>query len=646
LQTTVVDTTSSPHARLRPVAVRAVRLDDPVWAPRQRTNREVTILTQHDRNEETGRIDNFRRAAGKINGPFQGKYFNDSDVYKWVEAVAWILAAAPGSAGSGGASGTASDLEPLVDGVIEEIAAAQEPDGYLNTYFTFERADERWTNIDLHELYCAGHLIQAAVAHYRATGSRRLLEVAIRFADYICDTFGPEDQGKRATSDGHEEIEMALVELYRTTGDQRYLDQAQFFVDVRGHGRLGRPYDRFGPAYHQDHVPLREMDTFVGHAVRAVYFACGGADLYAETGDDALLGAMHRLWEDLTARKLYVSGGLGSRYDGEAFGAAYELPNSRAYTETCAAIASVMWNWRLFLIEGEARYLDLMEHTLYNAVLPGVSLEGDTYFYQNPLADDGGHRRQPWFGTACCPPNISRTLASLPGYVYATDETGVWVSLYAAGQARIALADGREVAIEQRTNYPWDGEIALAVEPADGPAEFAIHLRVPAWAGEGATLTVNDQPVDEPVTPGTFVTVNRAWVAGDVIRLSLPMPVRRITAHPYATEDTGRVALMRGPILYCLEAVDHPDVDIRDLVLPPDAAITPESRSDLLGGVVALAINGQVAPPGSGWQGTMYRPIGEITPSPMTPATFTAIPYAVWANREPGAMQVWLRTEA
>ena len=427
----VVDTSKSPHVRLRPLPLTDVRLADGFWEPRRQVNREETLPSQYRHLEETGRLDNFRKASGKMEGRFEGIYFNDSDVYKWLEAAAWSLATDPDPG-----------LTTMVDAAISEIEDAQEPDGYLNTYFTFERAGERWTDFDLHEMYCAGHLFQAAVAHFHATGSTRLLDVAVRFADHICDTFGPEQDGKRQAVDGHEEIEMALVELFRVTGDRRYLEQAEYFVDARGHGLLGKPYGQHDPSYSQDHKPFREQDAVVGHAVRALYFYLGAADVYAETGEMALLDALHDLWNNMTTRRMYVSGGLGSRYEGEAFGDDFELPNGRAYTETCAAIASVMWNWRMLMLEGGAGYADLIEHTLYNAVLPGVSLDGGDYFYENPLEDTGTHRRQPWFGCACCPPNVARMLASIPGYFYSVSDAAVWVHLYAEGSAEVKMNGG------------------------------------------------------------------------------------------------------------------------------------------------------------------------------------------------------------
>ena len=625
----VVDTSGSPHARLRSLPLSEVRLTDRFWEPRRRINREETLASQYEHLEETGRLDNFRRASGKIEAPFRGLYFNDSDVYKWLEAASWSLATDPDPG-----------LERMVDAAITEIADAQRPDGYLNTYFTFERADERWTDFDLHEMYCAGHLLQAALAHFRATGTRRLLDVAVRFADHICDLFGPEQRGKRPAVDGHEEIEMALVELYRVTGHRRYLEGAEFFVNARGHGLLGEPYDRFDPSYSQDHEPFRQQDEVVGHAVRALYLYCGAADVHAETGEPDLLGALERLWRNMTTRRMYVSGGLGSRYEGEAFGEDYELPNERAYAETCAAIASVMWNWRMLLVSGDARYADLMEHTLYNAVLPGVSFDGQRYFYQNPLADEGTHRRQPWFGCACCPPNVARLLASLPGYFYGVSEDRIWVHLYAGGTASVSLDGGRTVPLAQRTDYPWDGNVEIEV---GGEGDFGLMLRVPSWCDEESRIEVNGETMDTIVSPGSYVEIRRTWRANDTVRLSLPMPVRRVECHPHVAENAGCVALMRGPLLYCVEQADNPGLDPRDLVLPTGSDISAHFDHGLLGGMTALKIRAEVLAPDDAWDGCLYRPApGQPVARRVQSVELTAVPYYAWANRKPGAMRVWL----
>ncbi|QIN83458.1 glycoside hydrolase family 127 protein [Rubrobacter tropicus] len=626
----VVDTSKSPHARLRPLPLTDVRLSDGFWGPRRRANREETLPSQYRHLEETGRLDNFRKASGKMEGRFEGIYFNDSDVYKWLEAAAWSLATDPDP-----------ELTKMVDAAITEIEDAQEPDGYLNTYFTFERADKRWTNFDLHEMYCAGHLFQAAVAHFQATGSTRLLGVATRFADHICDTFGPEEEGKRRAVDGHEEVEMALVELFRVTGDRRYLEQAEFFVDARGRGLLGRPYGLHDPSYSQDHSPLREQDEVVGHAVRALYLYSGATDVYAETGEPELLKALRRLWNNMTTRRMYVSGGLGSRHEGEAFGEDFELPNGRAYTETCAAIGSVMWNWRMLVLEGDARYADLIEHTLYNAVLPGFSLDGGHYFYENPLEDEGTHRRQPWFGCACCPPNVARMLASIPGYFYSASDDAVWVHLYAEGSAEVRLNGGRAFRLGQRTNYPWEGDVEIQL---DGEGEFAVMLRVPSWCEGGASIEVNGEPFPEQASPGAYAEVRRVWRPGDAVRLRLPMPVRRVEAHPYAAENVGRVALMRGPILFCVEGADNPGLDPRDLVLPNEVRLSEDFQPEQLGGVVVLAGEAEVSPPGEGWDGRLYRTATRQGEKPIGTTRLRAVPYLAWANREPGPMRVWIRS--
>jgi DUF1680 family protein len=586
----VVDTSSSPYARLRPVPLTAVTLEDGFWAPRRRLNREVILPAQHRLCEETGRIDNFRRAAGATDLPFQGRFYNDSDVYKWLEAVAWTLAGEE-----------APELARLADPVIAAVAAAQRADGYLNTYFSRDRAAERWTNLrDMHELYCAGHLIQATVAHHRATGDGRLLGVARRLADHICTVFGPEEAGQRPGTPGHEGIEMALVELARQTGVPRYRDQAQFFLDMRGRGLIG------GGAYHQDHQPFRDLERMAGHAVRALYLNAGAADLCAETGEPALRAALDRLWHSMTARQMYISGGLGARHSGEAFGTDYELPNERAYAETCAAIGSVMWNWRMLTLEGNASYADVLETVLYNAFLAGLSLDGSAYFYENPLADSGTHRRQAWYDCACCPPNIARLLASLPGYVYSLSADGIWVHLYVQSSARLHLGDGRLVRLRQQTQYPWDGEIQIEVE---GQGAFGLFLRIPAWCREGAAVHVNGQPFPGANLAGSRVEIRRTWQPGDVVHLHLPMGVRHVECHPYALENAGRVALLRGPLLYCVEAADNPSLELRDLLLPAGASFSAEFEAQTLGGVIVLRGLVQIVPPGRDWEGRLYRPV-------------------------------------
>jgi DUF1680 family protein len=636
--TLVVDVARSPHARLGPVPVSAVSLDPAAfWGERLRVNAEVSLLHQWEQLEETGRLDNFRRVAGLVDRPHRAPVFNDTDLYKWLEAASWVLAQGP-----------APRLAALVDEGIALCEGAQHADGYLDTYYSLDRQGERWSNLrDNHELYCLGHLTQAAVAHHRATGSDRLLRVATRYADLVCQEFGPPGTKRRHGIDGHPEVEMALVELYRETGRRRYLEQAGYFVEARGHGLLEGGW--FGRTYFQDHLPFRQLDRLAGHAVRALYYVCGVTDLYLETGDGSLLETLERLFARLAARQLYVTGGVGARHDGEAFGDDHELPNAQAYTETCAAIASVMWCHRMLAATGEARYADLLEWTLHNAVLPGWSLDGRAFLYVNPLQDDGGHRRQPWHHCACCPPNVGRTVAALPAYVYSTGRAGedaVHVNLYAQGTARIALGGGREVGLAQRTRYPWDGEVLLDVDFA-GP--FALHLRIPSWCEPGAaSLSVNDETVPVPLVPGTWAAVRRTWRAGDRVRLWLPMPVRFLESHPSVLENVGRVAIARGPLLYCLEGVDHPGADLRQLELSPRRGLAQEWRPGLLGGVVALHGPGAEVLPDAGWTDVLYRPAGAAGPAAAPgrrDVHLTAVPYYAWQNRAPGPVQVWVRRD-
>lgn len=629
-QAVLVDTSASPRARLRPVPADHVRFGDGFWGSRLRLNRTTVVRAQYHQLEETEALAAFRRS-----NPKQPLVYRDSDVYKWIEAASWCLASFPDP-----------ELAALVDGVVADVESAQEPDGYLNTYFAAGRVSERFTNFDKHELYCAGHLFQAAVAHRRATGSGRLLAVATRYADLVCDAFGPVESGRRPWIDGHEEVKLGLVELHRVTGNPRYLDQARYFLDARGHGLAVHPDVRFDREYYQDHHPFRELTHVTGHAVRMVYLAAAAADLFAETGDASLRAPLLRLWEDMVTRRMYVSGGIGSRYLGEAFGADYELPNALAYAETCAAIGTVMWSWRMLALDGEARFADQLEHTLLNAVLPGISLDGDRYFYQNPLSDDGRHRRQPWFGTACCPPNIARTLASLPGYAYSSgDDDSVWVHLYHRGEASIGLRGASHVSLRQETDYPWRGDVSIEVRTA---GTFALRLRIPGWCGHGAQLRVNGSPWGPALIPGTYAELRREWTAGDNVRLHLPMPVRLVQSHPWVEENGGQVALMRGPVLYCFEEVDNQGSDLRSMLVQRPGDDVGEYLADLLGGVVTLAVPARVVAPGDDWVGKLYRPVAaasNLVPEFGDETVLTAVPYMVWANRDAGQMRVWMRGE-
>ena len=620
----IVDTTKSAHARLHPVAVDAVRLRDTIWEPRRRMTIDATIPGQYQLLETTERLENFRRTARGESGNFSGRYYNDSDVYKWIEAASWALATEPNP-----------ELDALLDDVIATIGSAQQPDGYIDNFYTLGDMSKQWTELTVtHELYCAGHLFQAAVAHHRATGKTTLLDISCSFADLICETFGPAEAGKRPGTDGHEEIELAMVELGRTTGNRRYIDQAAYFLDARGHGLVS------GRDYYQDHVPFRDASTVVGHAVRQVYLTSGAADIYAEQGDPAVLAALDRLWDNMTTRRMYVSSGIGSRWEGESFGKDFELPNLRAYTESCAAIGSVMWNWRMLLITGDAKYADLIETTLINGMLPGISLAGDTYFYQNPLADDGTHRRQPWFETACCPPNIARTLTALGGYVASIADNAIWLHLYVQSDITLALASG-PVRLTVDTNYPWDELIRVVV---DGSGDFEIKLRIPAWCDTGASLSVNGDAAGVDLTPGSYATISRSWQPGDIVELRLPMPVRVVQSHPDLFENSGRVAVFRGPVLYCAEQADNPGIDPRDATLTDLSSFDTRHDPGFLGGVTTLTTGATVTVPAPEWSNRLYRPVSApTTQSPIKAARLTLIPYFTWANREPGPMEVWLR---
>lgn len=629
----VVDTRRSPGAQLHPVALSAVRLTDAFWEPRRETNRAVTIPSQYDLCEKTGRLDNFRRADGKPEIPYRGEFFNDSDVYKWLEAASSALADP--------ALSNRAQIETQVETVIALIEGAVCANGYLNTYFMHEREAERYTNLRvMHELYCMGHFLQAAIAHHRATGPSRLLKIACRVADHLDKTFGKAAHGKREGVCGHEEIELALVELFRATGEPRYRALAEYFVNARGqtpsacyHANHGDDFDR---RYLQDHLPYRELNDVTGHAVRMLYLAVAATDLLLEGADADLHVAVQKQWQNMTERRSYISGGIGSRWEGEAFGEDYELPPGRAYTETCAAIGSVMWNYRLLLLTGEARYADLLEHTLYNAVLPGLSLSGDRYFYQNPLENDGSHRRQEWFGTACCPPNVARLLAQLPGYFYATTDTGaVYAHLYAQGTASVDLPNGDTAVLETVTDYPWNGDVAITLRSDTKP--FTLHLRVPEWA-TGATVTHGGET--RPVSPG-FAAVYLPGDTGETVRLRLPMPVRYMVSHPHVSDTAGRVAVLRGSLLYCAEAADNAGLDLRNMEIAPEAAGFAPVPHPELSGVTALRGAVTIA---SEPDNELYRPwSASAAQASSEKGEAVLLPYYLWANCEPGAMRVWLR---
>jgi len=527
-------------------------------------------------------------------------------------------------------------LEVLVDEVIALVAAAQQPDGYINSYYQVNKQPEdRWTNLDHdHELYCAGHLFEAAVAHHRATGKRDLLDVACRFADCIDGVFG---SGKRDGAPGHPEIELALVELYRETGEQRYLDLAVFFIDARGKGRM-RGYGRWGAAYHQDHIPVREASEVVGHAVRQLYLTAGVTDAYLETGEQALMDALLRLWHDATARKMHLTGGYGARHEGEAFGHAYELPSDECYCETCAAIAAMMWNWRMLLATGDPRYADMLERSLYNGFLSGVSLDGQRYFYVNPLQSRGGIARPEWYGCACCPPNVMRQIALVGNYMATTDETGIQVHHYASATIDASLGDER-VVLQMDTRYPWEGHVRVTVAET-GDAEWTLAFRVPGWCTHAA-LWLNGEILAGGASDGNYVTLTRVWQPGDVVQLDLEMRPRLTAPNPRVDAIRGSLAIERGPLVYCIEEEDQDEgVDLLDVRLLPDAELETVWRDDLLGGVVTVTVESYVADVRD-WEAALYRP-ALVPETSARPVKLIAVPYYAWANRTPGAMRVWI----
>jgi DUF1680 family protein len=626
-------------------SLQAVQINDRFWQPRIEANRQISLPYQYNHLKVSGVLDNFLRATGKAGGKHAGPYWMDSDAYKWLEATCYSLTTHPDP-----------ELEVKVDEVIAVISEAQEKDGYLNTYFQWVEPEKKWTNLGMgHELYCAGHLIQAAIAHFNATGKNSLLETACRFADHIDAVFGP---GKLEGLPGHEEIEMALVDLYRLKGEIRYLHLAQYFINQRGNpnhrfrwelGHLdeigGGPvklnqqfygtYEKYDGRYSQDHLPVREQREVVGHAVRAMYLYCGMADLAAETGEAALLETMERLWENVTQRRMYVTGGIGPSNCNEGFTHDYDLPNDTAYAETCAAVGMIMWNYRLLQLKGQSRFADIMEQVLYNGFLAGVSLDSRRFFYINPLFSTGEHHRQGWFQCACCPPNVARLLASLGGYIYSKSRDGLAVHLYIQSSVQVNLANGEPVILHQETNYPWEGRIRLRLELAEG-SEFTLLLRIPGWCRK-YELAVNHQSLAFPVANG-YASLKRVWEPGDLVELDLEMPVEILESHPAVWQNTGRVALQRGPLIYCLEEVDH-SLAVNRIMLPEETEFKTRFDSGLLGGVTIIECEGLVYDL-KVWEKSLYRSANFDKPLLKVPVK--AIPYYAWDNREPGTMAVWL----
>ena len=620
---------------IRQVSFTNVHFTDNFWAPRIEINRKVSIPSAFKECEKNGRFDNFALAGGLIKGEHKGDFsFDDTDPYKIIEGASYSLAVKYDK-----------KLDAYLDSVINLIRAAQEPDGYLTTCVTNKCTrlsgwwgNARWEKINSHELYNCGHLYEAAVAHFQATGKRTLLDVALKNADLICTVFGP-NEGQIHRPSGHPIVEMALAKLYKTTGKKKYLDLAKYFVEETGRGTDGHRLSE----YSQDHMPILKQKEIKGHAVRAGYLYSGVADVAALTNDTAYFQALNRIWDNMASKKLYITGGVGSRAQGEGFGPNYELNNHTAYAETCAAIANVYWNQRMFLATGDAKYVDVLERALYNGVISGVSLSGDKFFYDNPLESMGQHERQAWFGCACCPGNITRFVASVPMYMYAVQGNTIFVNLYAQSNGKVKT-NNNEISLSQKTQYPWDGKTTIIVKPLKSE-KLTINLRIPGWAENQPVPTdlykftekaltayeirVNGKVVKTSQNKG-YASIDRIWKNGDVIEVNLPMTVRRIQAHENVKDDKGKLAFERGPIVYCLEGTDQRDKHVFNKYIPEDAPFSTEYKKDMLNGVMILK--------GSAKEVSLN---GEEKEAPVT-----AIPYSTWNNRGTGEMAVWIPTSA
>ncbi|SEM63352.1 hypothetical protein SAMN05216436_10650 [bacterium A37T11] len=633
--------TSYAQPRLKPVPFSEVVLDDGFLKSYADRVGAVTIPVCMDYTEyKTGRIRNFERVGGSLQDRkgHEGIYYDDSDVYKALEAVAYSLKVSPNAS-----------IEKRADSWIDKIAAAQQPDGYINTYFTLTGLQNRWTDMEKHEDYCAGHLIEAGIAYYYATGKRKLMDVGIRMANHMDQTFGP---GKRHWVTGHQEVELALVKLTDVTGDQRYLHLADWFIRERGHGYgVGKIWENaaMGPGYCQDDVPIEDVERITGHAVRAMYYYTGVADIAARTGNKEYLAAMRRVWEDVVYKNVYLTGAIGSSQHNEGFTKSFDLPNADAYGETCASVGMVFWNERMNALTGDGRYVDVLERSLFNGALAGISLSGDRFFYPNPLASQQGEARKEWFGTACCPSNIARLLASIGNYLYATDNQDIWLNVYAPNHTIIPLK-GSNVTLVQKTAYPWEGSVSITISP-DREKSFGIHLHIPGWAinqpipgnlyyveGENGGIQpskkaieifVNGKPTDFEMADG-YAVIHKVWKKGDHVELRLPMEVKRLKALDSVRQDSGRVALQRGPIVYCLEGTDNPK-GVFNLILKANTPLVPQWEPNLLGGVYTITGKAIDANP----------PSGENTIAASN-EPFKAIPYFAWANRGVSPMQVWM----
>lgn len=622
-------------AKLSPVKFSEVQITDAFWKPRIDKVTSVTVPVCIQQTEvKTGRIRNFERVAGTRDGKFEGIFYDDSDVYKALEAMAYALKNKPDP-----------QLEAKCDEWINKIAAAQQKDGYLNTYYTLTGIDKRWTDMSMHEDYNTGHLLEAAVAYYNTTGKRKLLDVGIRMVEHMMSLFGP---GKRHWVTGHQELELALVKVYQITGDKRFLDFSHWLLEERGHGYAhGYTWSEWkDTAYAQDVKPVSQTTQITGHAVRAMYLYTGAADVATYTGDEAYLKAMSTVWDDVVERNMYITGGIGSSGSNEGFSVDYDLPNEKAYCETCASVGMVFWNQRMNRLTGQTKFIDILEKSLYNGALDGLSLSGDRFFYGNPLASSGTHYRREWFGTACCPSNIARLIASLGDYIYAADPSSIYINLFVGSNTQIKLDKGN-VGIRQETEYPWKGLVKINVDPQNEGQTFVLKIRLPGWAkgnpGAGAlykyldagpnafnnTLKINGKVQNLRLEEG-YLILERAWNKGDVVELDMAMPVLRVVARDEVKEDISRMALQRGPLVYCVEGVDH-NGSAWNLIVPDQVKFTPEWKPDLLGGVMTLTGTGMAIVPNKDG-------VGAVTAK----QKITAVPYFSWCNRGSNQMLVWL----
>ena len=622
--------------QITPVNFSQVTIHDAFWKPRIDLVTNVTLPVCIDQTEnQTPRIRNFEKVARNMGEAHEGIFYDDSDVFKALEAIAYSLS---------------NDRDPILekkaDEWIDKIAAAQQEDGYLNTFYTLGDLSKRWTDMSMHEDYILGHLIEAGVAYYDATGKRKLLDVAIKFANHFGEIFGPQ---KRHWVTGHEELELALVKLFRVTKERKYLELSNWLLEERGHkNAIGYTWGEWrDTAYAQDVIPVRQQREITGHAVRAMYLYTGAADVAAHTGDQGYLEAMKAVWEDVVYRNMYITGGIGSSGSNEGFSKDFDLPNENAYCETCASVGMVFWNQRMNQLTGESQYIDILERSLYNAANDGLSLDGSLFFYGNPLASDGRHKRRPWFGTACCPSNIARLVESLGNYIYSVSNERVFVNLFVASSTSVMLKSGK-VDLRTDTNYPWDGKVSILINPIK-KSRFKMQVRIPGWvlghpipgntyqylnfSGGHYSITVNGQPAAYSLEKG-YAVIDRDWKKGDRLEIDFPMEVRRVIARGEVTENLNRVALERGPLVYCVE---HPDNNGRALnvILPDNAPLQTIFEQHLLNGIQTITAKLPVAVPvDNGME--VKTEIREVK----------AIPYYAWANRGQGEMQVWIPRKA